>query len=178
MIYPGSWIWHQGLDIAIKAFALIKNQVPESEFHFYGGGRDRALFESLISNLGLQNRVYFKKSVPTTELPEVIANADLGIEPKRNYGFANEALSTKIMEFMAVGVPVIASDTKVHKYYFNDTVLKFFRAGDEKNLAEAMLLLIRDNDLRKQLVSNASEFVKTYMWKEKKDEYLRLVDSL
>jgi len=178
MIYPGSWIWHQGIDIAIKAFSIIKDQVPASEFHIYGGGNDQAALENLVSDLGLQNRIFLKKGVPTTELAEIIANANLGIEPKRNCGFANEALSTKIMEFMAVGVPVIVSDTKVHKYYFNDKVVKFFSAGDESSLAESMLLLIKDNDLRKRLVSNALEFVEDYMWKKKKDDYLKLVDSL
>lgn len=177
MIYPGTWNWHQGIDIAVKAFSKIKDQVPESEFHIYGGGNDKNLLENLVIDLGMQDRVIFKKSVPTTELAEIIANADLGIEPKRNYGFANEALSTKIMEFMAMGIPVIASDTKVHRYYFNDKVLKFFRAGDEKSLAESMLLLTRSSDLRKRLVSNASEFVEDYLWKNKKDEYLKLVDS-
>lgn len=178
MIYPGSWIWHQGIDIAIKALSIIKDQVPAAEFHLYGGGNDQSTLESLVFDLKLQNRVIFKKGVPTNELTEIIANADLGIEPKRNYGFANEALSTKIMEFMAVGIPVIASDTKVHKYYFNDKVLKFFRAGDENSLAESMLLLIRDNELRKRLVSNALEFVEGYMWKNHRDKYIQLIDSL
>ena len=178
MIYPGSWIWHQGIDIAIKAFSIIKGQVPALEFHLYGGGNDQGSLERLVFDLGMQDRVFFNKGVPTTELADIIANADLGIEPKRNYGFANEALSTKIMEFMAVGVPVIASDTKVHKYYFNDSVVKLFRAGDENNLAESMLLLIKDNDLRNRLVSNAWAFVERYMWKNKKDEYLKLIDSL
>lgn len=111
-------------------------------------------------------------------MAEIIANADLGIAPTRDCGFADEALSTKIMEFMAVGIPAIASDTKVHKYYFNDKVLKFFRAGDQNSLAEAMLLLIRDSELRKRLASNASEFIEEYMWKKNKDKYLKLVDSL
>jgi glycosyltransferase involved in cell wall biosynthesis len=178
MIYPGYWIWHQGIDIAIRAVSIIKDQVPALEFHIYGGGDDQSTLEGLVFDLGLQNRVFLKKVVPTTEMAEIIANADLGVEPKRNYGFANEALSTKIMEFMAVGIPVIASDTKVHKYYFNDRVLKFFRAGDENSLAESMLLLIRDSELRKQLVSNAGAFVEGYLWKKKKDEYLKLIDSL
>lgn len=178
MIYPGSWNWHQGIDIAIKAFSIINSQVPEAEFHIYGGGSDQDYLEKLVGDYKLQNRIFFNKGVPTTELAAIVAKADLGIEPKRNYGFADEALSTKIMEFMAIGIPVIASDTKVHKYYFNENILKFFRAGDEKSLAESMLLLIKSKDLREELVSNASKFITEYMWTQKKDEYLKLVDSL
>jgi glycosyltransferase involved in cell wall biosynthesis len=178
MIYPGSWIWHQGIDIAIKAFAIIKDEIPEAEFHIYGGGNDQDLLERVIFQLGLQNKVFLKGGLQISEIAEVIADADLGIEPKRNDGFADEALSTKIFEFMALGVPVIASDTKVHKYYFNDSVLKFFRAGDENSLAECMLLLVGDNDLRKRLVSNALEFVEGYIWEKEKEAYLNLVDLL
>jgi glycosyltransferase involved in cell wall biosynthesis len=178
MIYPGTWIWHQGIDVAIRAFSIIRDQIPTSEFHIYGGGNDKGILERLTFDLGLQNKVFFKGSVPTTELAEIIANADLGIEPKRNYGFANEALSTKIMEFMAVGIPVIASDTKVHRYYFNDKVLKFFKAGDENNLAESILEMIRNDDLRKRLSSNALEFVEGYKWKNHRGEYFKLIDSL
>jgi len=43
-------------------------------------------------------------------------NADLGIVPKRKDNFGNEAFSTKILEFMAMSVPVIVSDTMVDKF--------------------------------------------------------------
>lgn len=38
VLYPGSLNYHQGLDIAIRAFSLIKDQAPEAEFHIYGSG--------------------------------------------------------------------------------------------------------------------------------------------
>jgi glycosyltransferase involved in cell wall biosynthesis len=82
------------------------------------------------------------------------------------------------MEFMALGVPVIVSDTRVDRYYFNDSVVKFFRAGDERDLARSMLLLIKQPELRKRLVRNASDFIEGNNWDAKKTEYLALVDSL
>jgi glycosyltransferase involved in cell wall biosynthesis len=178
MIYPGTLNIHQGIDIEIKAFAKIKDQVPMAEFHIYGDGNDQDYFESLVSELGMQDRIFFKGGAPMNEIAEIIADADLGIEPKRDESFSGEALSMKIFEFMAAGVPVIASNTKIHRYYFNDSVLKFFKAGDENELAECMLLLIRDGDLRKQLVSNASQFLDEYLWEKRKNDYYKLVDSL
>ncbi len=47
-----------------------------------------------------------------------MSKADLGIVPKRAAGFGDEAFSTKILEFMALGVPVIASETQIDRYYF------------------------------------------------------------
>ena len=64
-----------------------------------------------------------------------MAEADLGIVPKRNDSFGDEAFSTKILEFMASGVPVVVSSTRVDRHYFNDKVVRFFPSGDIGRLA-------------------------------------------
>jgi glycosyltransferase involved in cell wall biosynthesis len=38
ILFPGSYQWHQGLDIAVKALARLRQRVPNAEFHLYGGG--------------------------------------------------------------------------------------------------------------------------------------------
>ena len=63
-----------------------------------------------------------------------MAEADFGIVPKRSEGFGNEAFSTKIFEFMALGIPVIAADTKIDKYYFNDSLFPSLRPEARMNL--------------------------------------------
>jgi glycosyltransferase involved in cell wall biosynthesis len=178
IMYPGSLNWHQGLDIAIRAFAAIKDDIPEAEFHIYGEGASRSSLVQLIKELGLENRVILKGYLSTREIATAIENADLGVEPKRNNGFGNEAFSTKILEFMALGVPMIVSETMIHRYYLNDSMVKFFRGGDEGDLAESILLLNRHPELRGSLVRNASEFIEHNNWDTKKSEYLALADSL
>ena len=42
------------------------------------------------------------------------------------------------MEFMSMGVPVVVSETTIDRYYFDDLVVKCFKAGDESSLAEAL----------------------------------------
>jgi glycosyltransferase involved in cell wall biosynthesis len=178
LLYPGTLTYHQGLDIAVRAFSTIKDAVPEAEFHIYGSGDQSAFLKSLVAQFGLENRVFFKGSLAVEEMVRVIENADLGIVPKRGNGFGNEAFSTKILEFMAMGVPVIVPDTEVDTFYFNENVAKFFRANDENSLADAMLLLIKNSAVRETLVRNASEFVKKYTWDVNQHIYLDLVDSL
>jgi glycosyltransferase involved in cell wall biosynthesis len=178
LLYPGTLTYHQGLDIAVRAFSLIKNKVPEAEFHIYGSGDQSAFLKSLVAQLGLENRVFFKGSLAVEQMVRVIENADLGIVPKRGNGFGNEAFSTKILEFMAMGVPVIIPDTEVDSFYFNENVAKFFRANDEKSLADAMSLLIGDGAVRETLVRNATEFVKKYTWDVNQHIYLDLINSL
>jgi glycosyltransferase involved in cell wall biosynthesis len=178
VLYPGTLNWHQGLDIAIRAFALIKDEAPEAQFHIYGEGPCRSSLVQLTRELRLQDRVFIKSFISTRQIASVIENADLGIVPKRKEGFGNEAFSTKIMEFMAMGVPVIVSDTRVDRYYFDDSVVKFFSGGDEQDLARAMLLLIKNPGICNALAVEGTKFVEHNNWDIMKKEYLTLVDSL
>ena len=178
MIYPGSLNWHQGVDIAIKAFDLIREKAPEAEFHIYGVGTSLDQIIKLIDERSLKDRVLLKDGLTIDKIAKVMANADLGIVPKRNDPFGGDAFSTKIFEFMAVGVPVIAAKTRIDQYYFNDSLVKFFNAGDEQSLADAMLLMIQNESMRKKLAENALVYIAKQSWDVKRHDYLSLVDSL
>jgi glycosyltransferase involved in cell wall biosynthesis len=178
ILYPGGLCHRQGVDIAVRAFALIKDKLPGARFHIYGNGTGKEELETLVSELGLNQRVLFKGSVPIREVAHEMAAADLGIEPKRNGLFGGDAMSTKILEFMAVGVPVIASDTRVHKRYFNDNVLRFFRSGDEHDLADAILKVAQDEAYRNRLIEAATGFAADFSWERNQIAYLSVLDHL
>jgi len=180
IIFPGSFQWHQGLDIAIAALARIRSEVPNAELHLYGGfgSNVQADLGRLIEQLGLNGSVKFFGGVTLDRIPDVIANADLGVVPKRADSFGNEAYSTKIMEFMSQGVPVVVSRTKIDSFYFDETVVHFFTSGDSQAMANAMLDVIKDQQLRKTLIANGYDYVDRNSWDRKKKEYLELVDSL
>jgi glycosyltransferase involved in cell wall biosynthesis len=178
MLYHGGLQRHQGLDLAIRAFDKACRQKAEAEFHIYGGGNMKPELQALVQELGLDGRVFLRESVPAREVADIVANADLGIVAKRADSFGNEAYSTKIMEFMAGGVPVIVSRTKVDSFYFNESVVRFFNPGDENDLATAMLDLMDNHERRKSLVRLGHEYVLQNNWDTRKQMYLRLVDSL
>jgi glycosyltransferase involved in cell wall biosynthesis len=178
ILYPGTLNYHQGIDIAIRALALIRDQVPQAEFHIYGSGEQLNPLKALVQELGLEKRVFLMGTKPLHEISSVIENADLGVVPKRSNSFGNEAFSTKILEFMSLGVPVVVPDTTIDSYYFNNSVVKFFRANDEKSLSDAILLMIKNPELRQKFSRDAAEFVMKNSWDMNKDTYLNLVDSL
>jgi glycosyltransferase involved in cell wall biosynthesis len=180
VLFPGSLQWHQGLDIAIEAFARVKKSVPNAEFHIYcGAGGDRQdELKRLVKQLGLEDSVKFNKGVSLDQMAQVIANADLGVVPKRADSFGNEAYSTKIMEFMSQGVPVVISRTKIDTLYFREGVVHFFRSGDSAAMAQAMLDVIKDTKLRQSLVARGFDYVEQNGWGRKKKEYVDLIDSL
>jgi glycosyltransferase involved in cell wall biosynthesis len=178
VIFPGSLNWHQGVDVAIRAFGLIKDQAPNAEFHIYGEGPEKESLKRLAAELGLEGRVVFQGFVPLEQIAEAMADADLGVVPKRARAFGNEAFSTKTMEFMALGVPAIVANTDIDRRCFNDSVVKFFESENAEDLASALLQLRSDLVLRERLVTNATAFVAKNSWDSAKVEYLGLVDRL
>ncbi|MGH9342253.1 MAG: glycosyltransferase family 4 protein [Terriglobia bacterium] len=178
VMYPGTLNQHQGLDIAIRAFDRIKNAVPSAEFHIYGVGPEEESLKRLVGELDLADRIKFLGLQPLKSMAGLMENADLGVVPKRDDAFGNEAFSTKIFEFMAMGVPVVVADTKVDRHYFDDSMVKFFAAGDERSLAEAMLTVIRKPGVRENLVRNASKFIFLNDWENNKYKYLDIVNRL
>lgn len=179
VIYPGTLNWYQGLDVAIRGFEKFLEKIPQAEFHIYGEGAAKPDLITLANDLGLREKVIFHGFLPTEQIANVMAQADLGVEPKRATArFSNEAASTKILEFMAVGVPVVVSDTTIHKYYYDESMVKFFKSDDDLALADAMVLVSRDSKLRERLIFNGAEHAKSNSWEVKKNEYLDLVKSL
>jgi glycosyltransferase involved in cell wall biosynthesis len=116
--------------------------------------------------------------VRVKEIARIMANADLGVVPKRADSFGNEAYSTKIMEFMSLGVPVVVSRTRIDEYYFNDSVVRFFDSGNADALAAAMLEVLGDPALRSRMVTNASAYSTEHSWDVRRPDYLRIVDDL
>jgi glycosyltransferase involved in cell wall biosynthesis len=178
VLYPGTLNEHQGLDVAIRAFALIKNRMPRAEFHIYGEGPARPQLVRLIDDLDLSGRVKILDRLPLDEIAGVMASADLGVVPKKADGFGNEAFSTKILEFMACGVPVVVSRTRIDTHYFNDTLVRFFPSGDERKLADVLLDAYERAAEASDWIRTAREFAIRHSWQERVGDYRFLVDSL
>lgn len=178
VLFPGGLQWHQGLDIALHAFRRVADELPNAEFHIYGDGNMKPSLVALAAELGFNGRVKFFEPVRVTEVARLMANADLGVVPKRADSFGNEAYSTKIMEFMSLAVPVVVSNTRIDRFYFDDSVVRFFESGNADALATAMLDVLRDPSLRERLTAIASAYAQRHSWSLRKADYLSLVDEL
>jgi glycosyltransferase involved in cell wall biosynthesis len=178
LMYPGTLNQHQGLDIAVNAFAQIKEQAPGAEFHIYGEGPAKEGLAELIRTHDLQDRVFLKDTVPLDEIVGIMARADIGVIPKKDDDFGGEAFSTKTLEFMTLGVPIIVARTRIDRFYFNDSMVKFFEPGNVDDLAAAMLAMVNDKPLRDRLAIAGAAFGYQNRWELKKEVYLNLVDDL
>lgn len=178
MCYPGTLNWHQGLDLAITAMTLLRDKVPNLKFLIIGDGPDREKLRSMIKEHNLEDRVILSGLIPMEQVAETMSTIDLGVVPKRKNSFGNEAFSTKIMEFMAMGVPVAVSNTRIDQYYFDDSLVQFFESENVEDLAAKILALVHDAAKRSALRARGLDFIQQNNWDRRKDEYLELVDRL
>lgn len=178
LCYPGTLSWHQGVDLIVQAVAKLREAAPNIRLLVFGDGPERGRLQGLVRELHLEDQVTVGGGVAIEEVAAAMENVDLGVEPKRKQTFGNEALSTKILEFMAMGVPVLASDTLINQRYFNGGLVDFFNSDDVDDLAASILRLMNDPERRGALRERGSQYIQINNWDTKMHEYLDLVDRL
>jgi glycosyltransferase involved in cell wall biosynthesis len=174
LIYPGTISYLHGVDLAVRSLSMVRRELPDVQLHIYGRAGSAAYLRSvqdLIRELDLERNVHLHEPVPSEELRRIYRNADIGIVPKRAGIFSQEAFSTKIFDYLAVGLPIIASRTKVDVYYFDDSMILFFRPDDHEDLARCILELHRNPPLRRALVESGQRFVERNTWEVKRGLY-------
>ena len=132
-----------GVDLAIRAMPDVLAVHPGTELHIYGQGKTREELERLAESLNIAQSVIFHEPVPRAEVPAILREADLGIDPKRDGVLAGEGLSSKCMEYHAVGLPAVVSAIKAATTYYDDQMVTFFRPGDSRDLAEKIVQLFK-----------------------------------
>ncbi|MBM7600165.1 poly(glycerol-phosphate) alpha-glucosyltransferase [Virgibacillus halotolerans] len=158
------------LDESIKAFKFVVEKVPEAKYYIYGYGNLKGDLKSLIKKLELENNVYLKKY--TTEPKEAYRKATCSILTSRQEGFA-----MVITESMSVGTPVISYDTKYGpEDIIEDGVDGFIvPQGDTKKLAEKIIEVMKDRDLRDNLSENALHVNDTFSEVKYKERWLDVI---
>ncbi len=178
LLYPGSLHYHQGLDLAIDAVKALSSEIPNIDLHIHGDGAKMPELKRQIRNLGLTERVRFFSTVPLHQVPVLMADADIGIVPKRAEGFGGQAYSTKIMEFMSQALPVVLSRTPIDSIYFDDSVVAYFESGNSQDMARAIRQVVTNRDYRERLSKEGFAYATANSWQRMKRVYLDLVDRL
>lgn len=128
----------------MQAAATVVAACPGGYFLLIGEGPERGHLEGQIAAAGLQDSVRLTGSVRNVE--EYLAAADIGILSSWNEGCSNA-----VLEYMAAGLPVLASDIPSNRSLLGDEAL--VPAGDAAAWARAILALARDPGAREELGS-------------------------
>jgi glycosyltransferase involved in cell wall biosynthesis len=181
MVYPGTLSRQHGVDILVRATAAAVSEIPNLELHIYGhkdASPIRKELDELIRELGISDAVHFHKPVPPETLAPLLSDFDVGVVPKRGGVFAGEAFSTKVFDFMAAGIPVIASRTKIDMRYFDDSQIQFFDPEDHEGLARCIVGLYQDPERRASLAERGRKYVESNNWDVKKEIYAGILETL
>ena len=96
-------------DEFLPIFREVLEQVPEAKLVFVGEGDLLALLKEKTLQLGLEERVVYTGSVPHHQVPEIISACDFGLSHLPDMFVHRHNFSLKILEYLACGVPVLAS---------------------------------------------------------------------
>jgi glycosyltransferase involved in cell wall biosynthesis len=178
LVYHGNLTEIFGVDLAIRAMAIARDDMPEAEMHIYGQGKVRKQLEKLIKDLSLQDRVFINSPVPRISVPDILRNADLGVDPKRDGVLAGEGLSSKCMEYLSMGLPAVVSSIRAARTYYDDSMVAFFEPGNSEDLARRMVELYRSTEKRKQLKRGSERFSTEHGWIRYEKVFYGIVDDL
>jgi len=175
MIYPGTISYHHGVDIAIHALGMLEKEIPNIRFDIYANRSSNLehvdRIKALVREKKLDDFVTIHQPLSLRRLGEIFVNADVGIIPKRGGMFAEEAFSTKMLEFMAAGLPVVASRTKIDEYYFDDSMVSYFEPENASDLAERIREIYTNPAGARKRAEKSLEFVGRNNWNTKKCIY-------
>jgi len=168
-----------GLDVAIRAVALLRPRIPHLRLEIYGDGTHRASLMALAREMGLGEVVWFSDGfIPVEALLPRIADADVGVVAIRRDAFRDLTHCNKMYDLVAMGKPVVISRTTAVSAYFGADCFQMFESGDERDLARAIHDLYADPALRERLVRRASEVAEPYRWAHQREHYLDVVRRL
>ena len=166
-----------GLDVAIRGLATLPPNLPR-RLDVYGDGPWRVSVEDAIAQTGTADRVTLHGRVLIDELPDLLTAADIGVVPSLSEPYLQYSLSTKLLEYAALGVPAIASDLATFRYHFTDAALRFVPGGDPAALARAVTELAADPEGTVAMGVEAQRQATAYDWEHQKARYLDVVDRL
>jgi glycosyltransferase involved in cell wall biosynthesis len=170
LLYFGTLSPWQGVDLAIRAVAHVDAQVDAVSLRVLGtGNRARiAALTRLAAKLGVADRVALCPPVSPAELAEELADCNAVLAPLlwNDRNVVQGCCPLKVLEAMAAGRPVIASDLEVvRELGRNEEHLLLFRPGSVDAIAEAIMRLRADPALAVILSSNARRLVEErYTW--------------
>lgn len=138
--------YFKGVDLLIEAVADIADQKIKALI--VGAGDLKKQYEKLAVEKGVANRVKFAGYVADADLPSHYNLADIFTLPSRNKA---EAFGIVLVEAMASGVPLIATDLRGVRTVVNDGVNGLIaRPGDAVDLRQKLEKILADNDLAKE----------------------------
>ncbi|MDP3964580.1 MAG: glycosyltransferase family 4 protein [bacterium] len=162
VLFVGRMDPRKGLKYLLQAMPLIATAVPDTRLIVVGGGVLREYYRSFLMD-EIRDKAFFEGFVSTEDLPRYYRTADVYVSPS----IMGESFGIVLIEAMASGVPVVASDIEGYA-----AVLKDGRGGflvpkrSPMKIAEKVIELLRQPKLRQSMGKQGRQEAEQYSWKK------------
>jgi len=178
VMYHGTLTSIYGVDIAIRAIAKLKDNIPVLEFRIFGSETEADNLKELADKIGVSNNVRFMGIVGREEIPKYITEADIGVLPMVKDGFIDLSFSNKLAEYVSMKIPVVATRLRSTQEYFTDDAIAYFESENVEALASKILELYQNPKKRLLQAEKAYQQYQRIRWAVMKKQYIELLDSL
>ena len=179
LIYHGTITPRYGVDLLLRAVQLARKEIPDISVRIHGHGEYMDKVRQLTIDLDLERHVELTTDfLSAAALSELIRSVHVGVVPYRRDIFTDGILPTKLLEYVACGIPAIVARTEVVSRYFGEDAVEFFQSEDAEDLARHICRLYNDEDRRNQLAVNSDGFNSVYNWPVQKHAYVRFVERI
>ncbi|MDF9392755.1 MULTISPECIES: glycosyltransferase [Methylococcus] len=147
IVYLGALERARRSEVMLEAMAAVRDEFPTALLVCVGDAEEeieRLWFDGLVGQLGLQDHVLFTGWLPGEKARRYLRNAEIGLSPCARTPSLEVASPTKVIEYMAWGVPVVANDLPDQAYLIGETGGGICVPLTPEGFAAGILQLLRD----------------------------------
>lgn len=164
----------KGVDILLRAISIIKKEMPEICGYIMGGGSLENELKELTKKLDMEENVNFLGFKFGKEKYSYIKSVDICVVPSRY-----ESFGIVCLEAMACGKPVVASNVGGLPYVIEDGKSGLlFERGNARDLANKIIFLLQNEDLRNKMGEAGRERAKNFTWDKIAERTLKLYNEV
>ena len=179
VMYHGSIVERNGLDIAVEAVRLLRAKVPTAELWIYGASTpflEKVLAE--VAATDLQDGVRHLGEKTQAEIVQAIHACDVGVIPNRNNAFTEINTPTRIFEYLALGKPVISPRAKGVTDYFGPEDMMYFELGEVAELARQLEFVYREPAAARVITERGQAVYHRESWSQARGKFIGRVAEL
>lgn len=178
VVYHGGLADRFGVETLVRAVAMLRERGEPVRLDVYGSDAEAArALASTARELAPAGVRIAPQPTPVEEIPNRLREAHLGVVPTMRDDFTELLLPVKLLEYVHMGLPVVASRLPVIERYFGDDVL-LAEPGDPASIAAAIELVRAEPAKARERAERASKQLAEIEWRQQRKRYLELVDDL
>ncbi len=171
--YVGRIKKYKSVDQLLRAFQIVRGHIPAARLVIVGDGDGLPPLRRMAVSLGIADETTFTGFLSAEEKVKLINQMHVVVNTS-----AKEGWGLTVTEANACGVPVVASDVPGLRDAVKDGETGLlYEYGHIEQLAEKVLLVLRDENLRNRLAAGAMEYAKTFSWDRCSETMLRLLEK-